>query len=731
MKFSDKPSALAGTSKQGKASSREKPEKQKAKPKASASSADSLIDAKLRTSALSHEDRKVLRIAEAKPEELRALRLPCSVPAMEIPYFELDGKEMGWKRWRYLADSRTPLERLAHKKERRYVQAPNTLPRFYFPPLKDWARIAEDPRIKIVITEGELKAACCTKLVAPCIGLGGVFSFRSKKFGVQAVREFKMIDWQDREVVVVFDSDAENNPMVIAGRNQLCQQLNAEGAKVLVADTPAGDDGEKQGIDDLVAAKGPKALANLIEAAMPWGMSSALRELNEKVCYIRTPGIIVRMEDNFTMNPNAFVNHAFSNIKLPVLNASGNVVLKSAADEWLKWERRFELNRISYDPGCERIHEKSYNIWPGWGCEPVEGDITPWTKLLDHIFNGFPKERDWFERWCAYPIQHPGSKMFSAAVIWGSLHGTGKSLIGASLGRIYGKNYSLISDKELADARLEWAENKQFVMGDDVMGHEQRKFADRLKTMITQETMRIDRKYVASYEIIDRINYYFTSNHADAFFLEDDDRRFFIHEARVGKMPQEFYRAYRAWMLQSDAGPSALFHHLLNLDLKGMDCADPAMQTLARSAMVSDSLSDLGTWVRQLKAAPEAMLTLQGKAVPGDLWTSVDLLPLYDPDRKTRVTANGLTREMKAARFQQVYGGQQVKLSSGLQVRLWALKNQDIWMSPRMTMKDLVMHYEETRLGIRPKEAEKQRAATKEREAGKKPKRIQPKAKKF
>jgi hypothetical protein len=32
------------------------------------------------------------------------------------------------------------------------------------------------------------------------------------------------------------------------------------------------------------------------------------------------------------------------------------------------------------------------------------------------------------------------------------------------------------------------------------------------------------------------VNYYLTSNHADALFLEDEDRRFFVHEVMVNPL---------------------------------------------------------------------------------------------------------------------------------------------------------------------------------------------------
>lgn len=57
-------------------------------------------------------------------------------------------------------------------------------------------------------------------------------------------------------------------------------------------------------------------------------------------------------------------------------------------------------------------------------------------------------ERRWFWQWLAYPIQHPGTKLFSAVLIIGP-QGSGKNLLGMLMQAIYGRNYRLIGPGEL------------------------------------------------------------------------------------------------------------------------------------------------------------------------------------------------------------------------------------------------------------------------------------------
>jgi len=654
---------------------------------------------KLETSCLDAQDAKRLQVKPANMAELQQLDLPCKL-AFELPYFNAAGKLTGFKRWRYLEDTRNGLAAKTDAKPIRYIQATDTIQEVYMPPLADWQVIQADPSVMIAITEGELKAACCTKYAIPCLGLGGVYSFKSAKKKLPLLPIFYDFAWKGRQVIVAFDSDAHTNPMVVKARSELCRELLALGALPYIANITPSDDDAKRGLDDLALQEGAEALQAVLDMAEAFAPSAALHDLNTEVAYIRDPGMVVVMDSGLKMRASDFTNHAYSTRHYydEQVDSRGNskMVKKKAANEWLEWPLRMELARIAYEPGGERITDKDeYNTWPGWGTIPKKGSIKPWKELLDHLFAGFPDERAWFERWCALPFQQPGVKMYTASVLWGINTGTGKSLIGYTLGRIYGRNFTEIGDVELKDDRNEWAINKQFVMGDDVTGQDQRHYADKLKKMITQLSMRIDQKYVPSYTVRDCITYLFTSNHPDTFFLEDDDRRNFVHEIRVSPMAREFYKTYMEWL--NGDGPAALFHHLLNLDLKGMSAEDRAPDTSARRAMIEDGLSDLGRWARRLRDDPEYVLKLGDVKLSGDLWSSADLLRLYDPEQKRRVTVGGLGKELKRAGFKQCYGGMPLSTNNGQQ-RLFIVRNIDTWIHAKSTA--LKVHYDSSRAGL-------------------------------
>jgi hypothetical protein len=667
-----------------------------------------LGEAKLKSSGLTLDDAKQLGmscIGAIGTSNLHPAFKPlCS---LRIEYLDHHGHPLpDWPgakpfyRLRYLENS-TDFASMTEKKPIRYVQEPNTAPVAYYPGNQDWTGIVGDTDKPLILTEGELKAAKACKEGFPTIGLGGVYNWRSHKLGLTWLPSLDPIQWVKRNIYICFDSDYTSNPMVCSALRELAEELHRRGAFVHLISLPQLHGLEKVGLDDFLVHAGPSSkqmFRQLLEEAEPLGLTKPLWSLNEKYVYVQDPGLIVDQGTRFKAAPGAFKEHlqAPLNYQERGLRADGSISFKtvSAAAAWLKWPLRTEVTKLTYQPGAERFVQEPrpmYNIWPGWGMEPVEDDVTPFLELVKHIFtNAEPDAMKWFLRWCAYPLQHPGTKLFSSSVIHGIRHGTGKSLIGYTLGRIYGQNFTEISQMDLHNSFNEWAEGKQFVMGDDVTGSNKRSDNDFLKKLITQRELRVNGKYVPTYVVPDCINYFFTANHPDSFFLEDDDRRFFIHEVRVGPMDEEFYVNYDLWL--DTGGSAAVFHYLLNLDLGDFNPAAPAFKTAAKERMIANVQSDLAGWVRQLMATPDHVLRVGEVCVTKELFASKELLQFYDPSGKTGTTANGLGRELARAGLHQICNGKPIRLADGSQNRYYAVRNTDFWMmqtTPQAAIKHL------------------------------------------
>lgn len=686
------------------------------------SEARRLMLEKIETSGLTANDAKLLRFNGLTAKQTTALDPSFkALPSLYIPYFGIDGQplqsfsssspEDSFFRLRYL-EAPKGFEALTGKQPR-YVQKPGSGVTAYFPSnITNWQEISLNSRVGVLITEGELKAAKAAKEGYPTIGLGGVYNFRSAKDGISFLPELEQINWANREVFMIYDSDYRTNPQICAALRELATVLADRGARPRLVSLPdlSDDPEEKTGLDDFLLKTAPEDLASLLLVAKPLTLSEALWRMNEKVVFVRDPGLIVERSGGQKLSIRLFKDgvYATENQADWVLRNDGEVTLKtvSAASAWIKWPLREEASRITYVPGAERFitegNRRYYNAWPGWGCVPSKtGTVRPFLELIDHLFKEAPQnQKDWFLDWCAYPLQNPGTKLFTSAVIFGTKNGTGKSLVGYTLGKIYGKNFTEISQADLHSSFNEWAECKQLVLADDVLGSDRRREADHLKKLITQKEMRVNAKFIPTYVVPDCLNYFFTSNHPDAFFLADDDRRFFVHEVVVDPLPERFYLGYDLW--KDGNGPEALFQWFLDRDISGFNPTARAMQTDAKNRMISDGRSDLGSWIEKLRTAPDSVLTVGDVALTGDLFSSNELLALYDPAGSTRTTAGGVGRELKRQGVRQVLGGRTVRSRSGVD-RYYAIRNVRRWLDPSTLPGEVSTHLNENRAGTGPK----------------------------
>jgi Domain of unknown function (DUF3854)/Family of unknown function (DUF5906) len=627
----------------------------------------------------------------------------------KIPYFGLDGRpDKAFYRFRFLQDrpSRGWGAKAEPAKPRRYGQPAGTRCGVYLPPLLDgcaWKAVARDPGTAVVLTEGEMKAACGCLNGFPTIGLGGVFNWRSARDLQELLPELEAFEWAGRQAYVAFDSDLRDNAMVRMAASRLAAALARRGARVYWAELTPAEDGSKRGVDDFIVAEGREEFGRLLMEAEELGPGVDLHRINSEVAVVRSTAEVVQLATGTVWSPSAFSEVAYkpwSYMDRPDGAGQGaKMVRKWTAKEWLGWPLRTEVARLEYDPGCPRMltDDGAYNTWfpQGWGCAPSgAGDMEPWERLFGHVLGGATEEeRRWVRQWMAAPVQSPGAKLSTAVLLWGRQQGTGKTFLGETMRYVYGRNYGTVNAAQLESAFTEWAESRQFIVADELAIGSKRELANTLKDLVTRTSLRMNIKNRKTFQVRDCINYWLTSNHEDAVFLENHDRRIFVHHVDVEPMPRAVYKACDSWL--KEGGGARLFHHLLHeVDCSGFDPQGPAPRTAARAEMTAAGRGDLEDWAVQLRASPDTVL-LPDKS-PFDLYRTQDLLRAYDPDSRERVKSVGMGRALGSAGVFKLDRGRNNAVIGGVRTALWAVRNEALYKT--MGSADAGKAYEAERL---------------------------------
>lgn len=645
--------------------------------------------AKAATSCLDLADVKKLQF-EPYTED-HALEIYPKWAGFKIPYFQLNGKvDPAFYRFRYIQTK--PSKGFAAvadepKKPRRYGQpAASTGVRcgVYLPPLLGggtWAEIAADPKFSLVITEGELKAACACRFGIHTIGLGGVYNWRAAKDNQELLPILEQFVWDGRKVVICFDSDMETNPMVRTAASRLAFTLAMKGALIEWAQLPPTDKGEKQGLDDFVFAHGIEALATVLQETEELGPGQELHRLNSEVALIKSTSEIVELYTGNVYSASIFSESRFKNRTYPETDNTGRMLRKFAAKEWLAWESRTEVTKLDYAPQCNNAitEDGAFNTWypQRWPLVPThKGTIQPWINLFGFIMEGLSDDnKQWAKQWFAAPIQVPGLKLYTAMLIWGRQQGTGKTLLGDTMKHIYGRNYGTVNNDQLKGQFTEWCLDKQFIVGDEISIGDRRGVANTLKDLITRNMLRMNIKNRKTYEVQDCANYYFTSNHEDAVYLEAHDRRIFVHEVETMQpMVAAEYKAYATW-LEKENGAARLFHYLrYEVSLEGFDPKGRAPMTSAKQDMAASGRGDAEDWAITLATNPDTVLPPSAKH---DLYTVEELLKFYNDGDKQQIKSVGLGRALNAAGVFKLASGSNNIMIEGVRRRLYAVRHVD------------------------------------------------------
>ena len=131
----------------------------------------------------------------------------------------------------------------------------------------------------------------------------------------------------------------------------------------------------------------------------------------------------------------------------------------------------------------------------------------------------------------AYMVQHPGKKVRWAPLLQGG-EGCGKSTLAvmmvACLGR---RNVGKINGVDVVGGNFnDWAYGKQLLTIEEVriVGTNRYAVMDRLKPLITDDEIGLNRKHEHHQTVPNNCNYLLLTNHHDSLAIRDDSRRYFV-----------------------------------------------------------------------------------------------------------------------------------------------------------------------------------------------------------
>lgn len=222
---------------------------------------------------------------------------------------------------------------------------------------------------------------------------------------------------------------------------------------------------------------------------------------------------------------------------------------------------------VTFDPSSldtviEQDNGAYVNQWRGFkvapAAEATEDEVRPFLDYVTEVVaNRDEAAANWVLDWCADILQDPAKKPGTSLVLVG-LPGAGKTFLGECiLGAIigpthYGQTNSITS---LTERFNQLVDNKLLLQCDEALHSYQRDTAARLKALVTDQTMRIEPKFVNPYVKPNHMRFVFTSNEETAALFIDAtpaERRFTVlNVSGVRSSDGDYWQKLRSWTAEN------------------------------------------------------------------------------------------------------------------------------------------------------------------------------------
>ncbi|MCS4509155.1 primase-helicase family protein [Xylophilus ampelinus] len=280
----------------------------------------------------------------------------------------------------------------------------------------------------------------------------------------------------------------------------------------------------------------------------------------------------------------------------------GNMAHAHGADMVRMWkasERRRTVMQedMVFDPTETCDLTKCINLYNGFAMEPDEteqADVEVMLELLRHLCGNCSNEgvsidqvMHWVLCWLAYPLQRPGAKLKTALIFHGP-QGTGKNLFFDAVRVIYGNYGVMVGQNELEEKYNSWLSAKLMVIGNEVVTRQELYHnKNKLKWVITEETIPIRAMHLDVRWERNHANVAFLSNEQQPLVLEEGDRRYLVvytPSAEDGNL----YARVAAFL--KCGGSAKLLHFLLQYDIGDFGEHTKPLMTAAKADLIELSL---------------------------------------------------------------------------------------------------------------------------------------------
>ena len=320
----------------------------------------------------------------------------------------------------------------------------------------------------------------------------------------------------------------------------------------------------------------------------------------ERFAYLQDDDAFFDLAERHEVSRQSF-NAIFRHIECRSIHGTKKPKIEAATsfDENRQAKGARILKGVTYAAGesilCARDGIVYGNRWRDARPVPVPGDIQPWVAHLERMIPD-KRERDHVLDVMAFKIQHPNRKI-NHAILHGGNPGSGKDTLWApffwAIGGPSLKNVSLVRNEEISSQWGYALETEVLVVNElrQSEAKDRRALENTLKPLIAAppEYLSVQRKGLAPYDLVNRLQVIAFSNERVAINLPSDDRRWFVIWSDALRMSDTDGAAIWAWL--ESGGKSAVAAWLYQRNVAAFNPGATPFLTEAKAIMVEAGMS--------------------------------------------------------------------------------------------------------------------------------------------
>ena len=243
---------------------------------------------------------------------------------------------------------------------------------------------------------------------------------------------------------------------------------------------------------------------------------------------------------------------------------------------------------------------KTYNLFSGYHsnikshsfdnkkCQQI---LKPFLDIVKGLCEDNQTYLNYFLKMIAFKLQYPRKKLPYAFVITGK-QGTGKGLLMKGLSKIFGNQHVISSSKptDFCGEHAEGVVNKLIVNMNECEGKATWDFQGFIKSLISEDKITVNPKYLRPYEVDNHALFIFTSNKDDVINIDSrsTDRRFIAFKASDKYINKHKYTSKGFWckvvkLIDTPQFSSALYSYLNNMNVDDYDFSTNRLKCLTQT----------------------------------------------------------------------------------------------------------------------------------------------------